>query len=77
MLETDDLVYEVDTMQKLLHGTDFKTAKSSERNPQLLLQIWNLNKITNFIASHKYFKPKDLQNIIFPKTKITYFFLNL
>ena len=60
-------------MQKLLYGTDFKRAKSSERNPELLLLIWNLNKITNFKASHKDFKPKDLQNIIFPKTKITYF----
>ena len=73
MPETDNLVYEVGTMQKLLHGTDFKRAKSSERNPELLLLIWNLNKITNFKASHKDFKPKDLQNIIFPKTKITYF----
>ena len=60
-------------MQKLLYGTDFKRAKSSERTPELLSLIWNLNKITNFKASHKYFKPKDLQNIIFPKTKITYF----
>ena len=73
MPETDNLVYEVGTMQKLLYGTDFKRAKSSERNPELLLLIWNLNKITNFKASHKDFKPKDLQNIIFPKTKITYF----
>ena len=73
MPETDNLVYEVGTMQKLLYGTDFKRAKSSERNPELLLLIWNLNKITNFKASHKDFKPEDLQNIIFPKTKITYF----
>ena len=73
MPETDNLVYEVGTMQKLLYGTNFKRAKSSERNPELLLLIWNLNKITNFKASHKDFKPKDPQNIIFPKIKITYF----
>ena len=47
--------------------------KSSERNLELLLLTWNLNKITNFKALRKYFKPKDLQSIIFPKTKITYF----
>ena len=73
MPETDNLVYEVGTMQKILYGNDFKRAKSSERNPELLLLIWNLNNITNFKASHKDFKPKDLQNIILPKTKITYF----
>ena len=73
MPEIDNLVYEVGTMQRLLYGTDFKRAKSAERNPELLLLIWNLNKITNFKASHKDFKPKDLQNIIFPKAKITYF----
>ena len=71
--ETNNLVYEVGIMQNLLYGTDFKRAKSSERNPELLLLIWNLNKITHFRAPHKYFKPKDLQNITFPKTKITYF----
>ena len=73
MPETDDLVYKVGTMQNLLYGTDFKRAKSSERNPELFLLIWNLNKITNFKASHKYFKPKDLQNIIFSNTEITFF----
>ena len=36
MPETDNLVYEVGTMQKLLYGNDFKRAKSSERNPELL-----------------------------------------
>ena len=47
-----------------------------KRNLELLLLIWNLNKITNFKASHKYFKPKDLQNIIFPKTKNNILFGN-
>ena len=53
MPETDNLVHEVGTMQKLWYGTDVKRAKSSERNPELLLLIWNLNKITNIKASHK------------------------
>ena len=60
-------------MQKRLYGADFKRAKLSETEPELLLLIYHIEKINTFIKSHKYFKSKDLQGIIFPKEKITYF----
>ena len=48
---------------------------NSLKKPRIIItnRLWSLNIITNFRGSHKDFKPKDLQNIIFPKTKITYF----
>ena len=73
MPESDNLVFEVGTMQKRLYGADFKRAKSSETKPELLLLLYHIDKINTFKKSHKYFKSKDLQGIIYPKEKITYF----
>ena len=73
MPESDNLVFEVGTMQKRLYGADFKRAKTSETKPELLLLLYHIDKINTFKKSHKYFKSKDLQGIIYPKEKITYF----
>ena len=37
MPETDNLIYEVGTMQKSLYGADFKRAKLSDGNSELLV----------------------------------------
>ena len=74
MSKTDNLVFEVGTMQKTLHGADFKRAKSSETKPELLLLlIYHIEKFNTFIKSHKYFKSKDLQSILYPKETDNYF----
>ena len=73
MPESDNLVFEIGTMQKSLYGVDLKRAKSSEIKPELLLLIYHIDKINTFRNSHKKFTSKNLQDILFPREKIKYF----
>ena len=44
MQKTDNLVFEVSTMQKTLYGADFKRVKSSETKSELLLLIHHIEE---------------------------------
>lgn len=71
--ETDNIIFETGTKQNLIYNTSFKGPRSENTNDIILTIEKNITSINSFKKNHKQIKPKDIQNILFPKEKITYF----
>ena len=72
--ETDNVLFEVGLHQKTIYGTVVaKGANASQTKELIILLLKNINKINQYTATHKIVKPKNIQDILFPKNKINYF----
>ena len=56
-----------------IYGTNYVGSKAEEMNDIIKLLEKNIDEINKFRIRHKTTKPKDIQKIIFPKDKKTYF----
>ena len=72
--ETDNVLFEVGLHQKTIYGTVVaKGANAPQTKELIILLIKNINNINQYTATHKIVKPKNIQDILFPKNKINYF----
>ena len=71
--ESDNIIYEIGIKQITIYGTSYVGSKAEETNDIIKLLEKNIDEINKFRISHKTTKPKDIQKIIFPKDKKTYF----
>ena len=72
--ETDNVLFEVGLHQKTIYGTVVaKGANAPQTKELIILLLKNINNINQYTATHKIVKPKNIQDILFPKNKINYF----
>ena len=71
--ESDNIIYEIGIKQMAIYGTNYVGSKAEETNDIIKLLEENIDEINKFRNRHKTTKPKDIQKIIFPKDKKTYF----
>ena len=72
--ETDNLLFEVWLHQKTLYGTVVvKGANAHQTNEIINLLLKDINKVNQYTKTHKIVKPKNIQDILFPKNKVNYF----
>ena len=70
----DNVLFEVGLHQKTIYGTVVvKGANIPQIKELIILLFKNINKINQYTATHKMVKPKNIQDILFPKNKINYF----
>ena len=50
-----------------------KGANAPQTKELIILLLKNINKINQYTVTHKIVKPKNIQDILFPKNKINYF----
>ena len=65
--ESDNMIYEIGIKQMAIYGTNYVGSKAEETNDIIKLLEKNIDEI------NKTKNPKDIQKIIFPKDKKTYF----
>ena len=68
------MLFEVGLHQKTLYGiVVVKGANAPQTKEIIKLLLKNINKINEYTTTHKIVKPKNIQDILFPKNKINYF----
>ena len=72
-LETDNLLSEVGWKQKALYGTMFDGGKSKKAKYIITVICDKIDEIHRFKMNHKSVKAKNIQDILFPKRKMTFF----
>ena len=71
--ETDNLLFEVGWKQKALYGRMFHGGKSEKAKDIITVICDKIDEIKRFKMNHKSVKAKNIQDIIFPKRKMTFF----
>ena len=71
--ESDNIIYEIGIKQMAFYGANYVGSKAEETNDIIKLLEENIDEINKFRIRHKTTKPKDIQKIIFPMDKKTYF----
>ena len=71
--ETDNLLFEVGWKQKALYGRMFHGGKSEKAKDIITVICDKIDEIKRFEMNHKPVKEKNIQDILFPKRKMTFF----
>ena len=71
--ETDVLLFEVGWKQKALYGKMFDGGKSEKTKEITTVICNNIDEMNRFKMNHISLKAKNIQDILFPKRKITFF----
>ena len=71
--ETDNLLFEVGWKQKALYGRMFDGLKSEKAKDIITVICDKIDEINRFKMNHKSVKAKNIQDILFPKKKMTFF----
>ena len=71
--ETDNLLFEVGWKQKAWYGRMFQGGKSKKAKYIITVICDKIDEIERFKMNHKSVKAKNIQDILFPKRKMTFF----
>ena len=71
--ETDNLLFEVGSKQKALYGRMSDDGKFEKAKAIITVICNKIDEINRFKTNHKSVKAKNIQDILFPKRKITFF----
>ena len=72
--EMDNVLFKVGLHQKTLYWTVVVKGANAHQTKEIInLLLKDINKVNQYTTTHKIVKPKNIQDILFPKNKNNYF----